>query len=152
MIIKCENEKQLYDVLGRLKSDGVYKWSSECSDMPDPILYPVYIILHPFDKTITYKLGDVGDYDHFLSATDFCKTKTDNDPVNHPSHYTQGNVECIDAMEMVFGTEAVKHYCLCAAFKYMWRRKDKGNEEQDKAKAEWYFDKFVEIINREQIY
>ena len=71
-----------------------------------------------------------------------------NDSVNHPSHYTQGNVECIDAMEMVFGKEAVKHYGLCAMFKYMWRRKDKGNEEQDTAKAEWYFDKFVEIINR----
>ena len=25
----------------------------------------------------------------------------------------------------------------------------KGNEEQDMAKSEWYFDKFVEIINRE---
>lgn len=71
-----------------------------------------------------------------------------NDPVNHPLHYTQGKVECIDAMEMVFGETAVAHYCLCAAFKYMWRRKDKGNEEQDIQKSLWYFDKFVEIINR----
>lgn len=71
-----------------------------------------------------------------------------NDPVNHPSHYTQGKVECIDAMEMVFGEAAVAHYCLCAAFKYMWRRKDKENEEQDIQKSLWYFDKFVEILNR----
>lgn len=71
-----------------------------------------------------------------------------NDPVNHPSHYTQGNVECIDAMEIAFGEEAVARYCLCAMFKYLWRRKDKGNEEQDIQKSLWYFDKFVEIINR----
>lgn len=38
--------------------------------------------------------------------------------VNHPSHYNQGKIECIDAMESAYGTEAVIMFCMCNAFKY----------------------------------
>lgn len=151
MTIKCENEKQLRDVLDELDSVGIYRWASNASIKdytPRLGSFPVCLFLDLADYTVTYGTEyEVKEGDDVISATDFCKSDN-NDPVNHPSHYTQGKVECIDAMEMVFGTEAVKHYCLCAAFKYMWRRKDKGNEEQDKAKAEWYWNKFMEIINR----
>lgn len=71
-----------------------------------------------------------------------------SDPVNHPSHYTSGKVECIDAMEQVFGTDAVISFAILNAWKYLWRRKDKNNEEQDIQKAIWYFDKAKELINR----
>lgn len=74
-------------------------------------------------------------------------SKQTNDPVNHPSHYTQDNVECIDAMELIFGTEFTMHYCLLNVYKYLWRRKDKGDEEQDIQKALWYFDKHKRLIN-----
>ena len=69
------------------------------------------------------------------------------DPVNKPEHYASGKVECIDAMRRVFGKEAVEYYSLLAAFKYLWRRKLKENEQQDIAKALWYFDKYKELIN-----
>lgn len=71
----------------------------------------------------------------------------DNDVVNHPKHYTGGKVECIDAMESVFGIEAVKSFCLCNAFKYHWRHADKNGEE-DLQKATWYMDKYKELVNR----
>jgi len=70
------------------------------------------------------------------------------DPVNHPKHYANTKVECIDAMIELFGVEAVKSYCACAVFKYLWRRKEKDNEEQDIQKALWYFDKAKELMNR----
>lgn len=70
-----------------------------------------------------------------------------NDPVNHPSHYADSKVECIDAMEQVFGAEAVKNFCLCNAFKYHWRH-DQKNGEEDLRKAAWYMDKYKEIVNR----
>ena len=41
-----------------------------------------------------------------------------NDNVNHPSHYTQGGIECSDAMESAYGTEADIMFCMCNAFKY----------------------------------
>ena len=69
------------------------------------------------------------------------------DPVNRPEHYANCKVECIDAMEQVFGIDAVKDFALLNCFKYLWRRKDKENEEQDVQKALWYFDKFKEKIN-----
>ena len=61
---------------------------------------------------------------------------TDN--VNHPSHY-EGNtsLECIDVMELTFGTNAVSGFCVCNAFKYLWRHKYKNGLE-DLQKAEQY--------------
>ena len=72
-----------------------------------------------------------------------------NNPVNHPTHYASTKVECIDAMEQVFGREAVVNFALLNCFKYLWRRKDKDNEEQDIQKACWYFDKAKELINKD---
>ena len=70
------------------------------------------------------------------------------DPVNKPEHYANTKVECIDAMEEVFGKEAVIHFALLNMWKYLWRRKDKDNEEQDIQKAIRYFDIAKELINK----
>ena len=67
-----------------------------------------------------------------------------NDPVSHPSHYTQGGIECIDAMVAAYGEEAVKHFCMCNAFKYVWRAEHKNGAE-DIDKAIWYLNKFKEL-------
>lgn len=71
----------------------------------------------------------------------------DIDYVNSPPHYTQGNIECIDAMESAFGTQAVIDFCRCNAFKYIWRAAHKNGIE-DMNKAVWYINKIKEIINR----
>lgn len=73
---------------------------------------------------------------------------SDYDPVNKPEHYANTKVECIDAMERVFGRDAVISFALLNCHKYLWRRKDKDNEEQDIRKALWYFDKYKELVNR----
>ena len=65
--------------------------------------------------------------------------------VNHPAHYKQeGRKECIEEMLDKFGVEAVKHFCLLNAFKYMYRRDAKGGAE-DIAKANWYLAKYAEL-------
>lgn len=68
------------------------------------------------------------------------------DNINHPAHY-EGNtsLECIDVMEIAFGQEAVAKFCLCNAFKYLWRHKHKGGAE-DVQKAEWYLNHFESIM------
>lgn len=60
-----------------------------------------------------------------------------SDPVNHPDHYNQGGIECIDAMRSAFGEEQVRVFCKLNAFKYIWRA-DQKNGEQDLRKAIWY--------------
>jgi len=65
-----------------------------------------------------------------------------SDNVNHPSHYT-GKYECIDVMQDVFGDEATNDFCLCNAFKYIWRARKKNGLE-DVKKAVWYLNKYIE--------
>lgn len=65
--------------------------------------------------------------------------------VHHPSHYNQGKIECIDAMESAFGKEAVENFCLVNAFKYVWRTRDKNGLE-DVKKAIWYLNKYKELV------
>lgn len=65
------------------------------------------------------------------------------DNADHPAHYQASGtgagvgVECIDAMEMIWGRDAVKLFCELNAFKYLWRSKKKGGDN-DIAKATWY--------------
>ena len=67
------------------------------------------------------------------------------DNVNHPAHYEAStSIECIEAMELMFGEQAVYDLCLCNAYKYIWRHKNKNGLE-DLDKAEWYLNKASEI-------
>lgn len=67
------------------------------------------------------------------------------DMVNHPEHYTNGSIECIDAMVAAFGKEMVSQYCMCNAFKYLWRYKYKGKSIEDRKKAVWYIEKSISL-------
>lgn len=53
-----------------------------------------------------------------------------HDPVNHPPHYTQGKVECIEVTENMPFLDG-------NAIKYIWRHKHKNGAEDIK-KAIWY--------------
>jgi hypothetical protein len=70
---------------------------------------------------------------------------TDREMVNHPSHYNQGDIECIDAMMSAFGKEDVKAFCKLNAFKYLWRLGCKDEEIQEVGKIKWYLDKYLEL-------
>lgn len=71
-----------------------------------------------------------------------------HDSVSHPSHYCQGNIECIDAMVAAYGEEAVSIFCLLNAFKYLWRSEHKNGKE-DLEKATWYLKKRLELCESE---
>lgn len=67
-----------------------------------------------------------------------------DDVVNHPSHYETGKFECIDVMLETQGLEATKNFCVCNAFKYIYRHKLKNGDEDIK-KAIWYLNKYLEL-------
>lgn len=69
------------------------------------------------------------------------------DMINHPKHYELDKIECIDAMEMTQGRGAVMSFCLCNAFKYLWRH-DRKNGLEDLKKAKWYLDKYIELAEK----
>ena len=68
------------------------------------------------------------------------------DMVNHPSHYTQGGIECIDALEAAtINLKGIEAVCTANAIKYLWRWKEKGGVE-DLEKSKWYIDRLIKKI------
>jgi hypothetical protein len=60
-----------------------------------------------------------------------------DDMVNHPPHYRQGEIECIEAIEAALTPEEFQGYCKGNALKYVWRERHKGADESLR-KAIWY--------------
>ncbi len=66
------------------------------------------------------------------------------DVVNHPNHYTNREIECIDEMIQVFGKQVVMDFCLCNVWKYRYRALAKNGQE-DIEKSDWYMKKYLEL-------
>jgi hypothetical protein len=67
---------------------------------------------------------------------------TTGDPVNRPDHYTQGGIECIEAIQAALTAEEFRGYCKGNVLKYVWRERNKGGTESLE-KAAWYLDYLV---------
>jgi hypothetical protein len=74
--------------------------------------------------------------------------QSDNlDMVNHPKHYNESGIECIDALEAMLG-DGFKSYLQGNITKYLWRYRYKNGTE-DLKKAEWYLRKLIEVKENE---
>ena len=78
---------------------------------------------------------------------DIAKTpnEKDDDPVNHPKHYTDGNIETIDYIE-----DKNLNFHLGNAVKYISRagKKDKDKTVEDLRKAAWYIERYIKKYNK----
>ena len=66
------------------------------------------------------------------------------DAVNHPSHYTDGGIECIEAIESALTNEEYRGYLKGNIQKYCWRERHKGGTESLK-KAQWYLERLIQL-------
>lgn len=64
-----------------------------------------------------------------------------SDPINHPSHYTQGKIEVIDFIE-----DQKLDFRLANAVKYVCRagKKDPQKTAEDLKKAIWYIQRYID--------
>lgn len=69
-----------------------------------------------------------------------------HDAVNHPTHYCQGGIECIDAIRASLGLEGFIAYCRGNIQKYLWRADFKGAKLEDMKKAAWYLNRAIEEL------
>lgn len=70
----------------------------------------------------------------------------EKDNVNHPSHYTQGKVECIDALESAtIGKSGIEAVCVANVIKYLWRYEEKNGVE-DVKKAQFYLNRLLAAL------
>jgi hypothetical protein len=67
--------------------------------------------------------------------------------VNHPSHYNNGDIECIDAIHAALGDEGFLAFCQGNVLKYNWRAGLKGDRLEDLKKAQWYQARMVNLLS-----
>jgi len=70
-------------------------------------------------------------------------TAEESDMVNHPPHYNQKGIECIDAIQAATDI-GFEYYLQGNIMKYLWRYRYKDGS-QDLKKALWYLNKLIEI-------
>ena len=73
----------------------------------------------------------------------------ENNAVEHPSHYTQGGIECIKAIEASMSPEGFQDYCKGNVMKYIWRWREKNGLE-DLKKAQVYLGWMIESKEKQQ--
>lgn len=152
--------KEQYDNACKLVDDGYTLWfGGECPVQGDAMLDMVWIHngaagdLKPVKASdfpwtesadlIAYKL--IASSDEKLSVVYEPADLLSQDVVNHPSHYTNGKVECIDAIESAtVGKTGIEAVCVANVIKYLWRYEDKNGLEDIK-KAQWYLNKLIEV-------
>lgn len=150
--------KEQYDNACKLVDDGYTLWfGGECPVQGDAMLEMALIHNGAVGGLKPVKASDfqwTGSPD--LIAYKVINSKPDGsdeelsvvyepDVVNRPSHYTNGKVECIDAIESAtVGKTGIEAVCVANVIKYLWRYEDKNGLEDIK-KAQWYLNKLIEV-------
>jgi Protein of unknwon function (DUF3310) len=78
-----------------------------------------------------------------VSVLEFARDRKEEpkaDTVNHPSHYTAGGIETIDAIRAALTPEEFRGFCKGNVLKYVWRERLKGGDESLQ-KAQWYLNR-----------
>lgn len=64
--------------------------------------------------------------------------------INTPSHYNNGEIECIVAIKAAMTPAEFRGYLKGNTMKYLWRMGLKGKPLVDVQKAQWYLNRLVE--------
>ncbi|SVD13596.1 uncharacterized protein METZ01_LOCUS366450 [marine metagenome] len=78
------------------------------------------------------------------------KTLEGYNNINSPSHYNQGRIECIDAIEAMLSIEEYIGYLRGNSAKYRWRFRYKNGVE-DLKKAEWYEKRLIKFMEAHDV-
>lgn len=139
------------DKIKAILSDvDILEWSiTESGGTPSKKVYSTWLTYLAKIKKDLRELEKINNY-NLASSPSPTNEGPHKEMVSHPDHYQGTKIECIDAMLDVFGKEKVSAFCELNAFKYQWRADKKGTDIQDKLKAIWYLDKYVELNKEKQ--
>lgn len=117
--------------------DDILDWMRE-ADKRDAEALP------PIEDSSSYHLrtGDAGENP---------EEGQEHDAVNHPNHYCQGGIECIEAIRASMSPEGFQDYCKGNVMKYIWRWRDKAGVE-DLKKARVYLNWAIESAEEQADY
>ena len=66
--------------------------------------------------------------------------------ITKPKHYTQGKVECLDAIDSMLEESSRIDFYRSQIVKYMRRLRDKGSPLKDAKKAQFYLDRLIQKL------
>ena len=92
--------------------------------------------------------GEWFDLDEEFMRVAPVEAKPIGDAVNHPSHYADRPVEVIDIIKATLTLEQYQGFLLGNVQKYNFRSGLKDDRDQDLAKGKWYYDKYLETIDK----
>lgn len=106
---------------------------------------------------VAYKNGDaridgshLNPAPHVKLPKEATESSSKSDMVNHPQHYTQGGIECIDALKAAtVGKRGIEAVCVANIIKYLWRYEEKNGVE-DVCKAKWYIERLLKELEESQ--
>lgn len=78
----------------------------------------------------------------------FCEIPINDIQVDHPDHYNQGGIECIEALKACMTPEEYHGFCSGNVIKYVWRYRNK-NGIKDLKKAKWYLETLIKDLEEE---
>ena len=73
-----------------------------------------------------------------------------NTMVDHPPHYNNGHIECIEAIEAMLTPDEFVGYLRGNSLKYRWRFRYKTKPIEDLRKARWYEEKLMAFLMENQ--
>lgn len=99
-----------------------------------------YPVSHWLD-IYSYEWEEVVEEEVMVNIDDF------KDKVNHPAHYNQGDVECIEAIKSAtINKKGIEAVCVGNVIKYLWRYEGKGEPLEDVKKAKRYLEMLIENL------
>ena len=119
-----------------------WEWDSEDNNVKETSKYSKFQVQWHDDEDV------VNEHPFFKETFDVHPDAVKEDMVNSPSHYTQGSIECIDAMQAMLSEEEFIGFLRGNSFKYRWRMRDKRQAVQDLRKAQWYEKRLKDIFEK----
>ena len=116
--------------------DAISKLSKSIDELENNPVYKG----EPVAKVLNKVFDEHGLY---VTIEPIMENNNGDDPVNHPSHYTDGGIETIDFIEA-----KQLPYHLGNAVKYISRSGKKDDAIQDLKKAQWYLDRYIKQLEK----
>ena len=73
-----------------------------------------------------------------------------NTMVDHPPHYNNGHIECIEAIKAMLTPDEFVGYLRGNSLKYRWRFRYKKKPIEDLRKARWYEERLLKFLMENQ--
>ena len=142
LILKLCEESESFE---RLLDEIMLKKTFGCS-LPFPIAVLKDIENQSDENNKKYKKFVLGEWEDKVAKV--ADIGEGDDAVNHPKHYTDGKIECIDYIEDKLTEDEFKGYIKGNVIKYLTRERFKNGTE-DIRKAKWYLDRLCDKFKNE---